>query len=120
MATRSQYVRDIDTNRPGHVVEVRVLYQTGGSNWFHGTEERGGYYATFQVVEVKVGDGYVSRISMLGSGRKVLMSEAGRFGQKAMSRAVDIIRKRIDEQDPETVKHMTEVASADYLTLQLR
>jgi hypothetical protein len=79
-------------NRPQDFLEVSVSYQMGGSNYFHGTDERRGYYLLVQLVTIEVRGAYIRRSFMVGtSGTKRLLEEATRFGAPKLERLAQAV-----------------------------
>jgi hypothetical protein len=103
--TRKQLIRDFPlampegnpTHTPTHL-RVTVAYQKAGTNWAHGDEERGGYYAHVKAVE-KMPDGIIRYVLFI-NGFKVYVAPAKRFSAKRFADAVGAVEEGLD--NPET------------------
>jgi hypothetical protein len=69
-------------------LKVHLFYNKGGMNYFHGKEEKRGYYLSVQPVEIKQCDGYQMETSIAFSGAKRLILEVKRQSDKAYNQAV--------------------------------
>jgi len=78
-------------------LEVSVSYDDGAAV-FSGPRQRGYYaHATVIVEERKPGSGFIGRkFTLFGSGRKMLLAPATRFGQKQLEVQADAFARNID------------------------
>jgi hypothetical protein len=69
-------------------LKINVYYNKGGMNYFHGKEERRGYYLSVTPVEIKQCEGYQMESFLAFSGAKRLVLEVKRQSDKAYNQAV--------------------------------
>ncbi len=91
------------------VLRIRVWYEEGGSNWFHGTTNERGYYlgVTPETIETTA-EGFKMRRTRLGSGLKKLLLAAKRFSAKKLEEVA-----REAGQNPELVAKITTLVKAE-------
>jgi hypothetical protein len=69
-------------------LKVHLFYNKGGMNYFHGKEERRGYYLSVTPVEIEQRNGYQTEHFLMFSGAKRLVLEVKRQSDKAYNQAV--------------------------------
>lgn len=69
-------------------LKVHLYYDKGGMNYFHGKEEKRGYYLLVQPVEFMQCDSYQMESYVAFSGAKRLVLEVKRQSDKAYNQAV--------------------------------
>jgi hypothetical protein len=69
-------------------LKINVYYNKGGMNYFHGKEERRGYYLSVTPVEIEQRNGYQTESVLMFSGAKRLVLEVKRQSDKAYNQAV--------------------------------
>lgn len=69
-------------------LEIKVYYNKGGMNYFHGKEERRGYYLSVTPIEFMQCDSYQMTSYTAFSGAKRLVLEVKRQSDKAYNQAV--------------------------------
>ncbi|WP_090739320.1 hypothetical protein [Paenibacillus sp. Mc5Re-14] len=84
-----QIVKDFEMNKMR--VEVKIVYDLGGMNYFTSNVDARGYYVHVQPYTVEKHDGYSMR-KMLGfSGVKMLLLEVNRKSAKKLQEAVNMV-----------------------------
>ena len=86
---RSKRIALLDTTSK-EKLEVTVSYDVGGMSMWDYKEYPRGYYLSVKAVEIDTSRGYTCTSFMLGSGLRSFITEATRFGAKAMAKAADI------------------------------
>lgn len=93
MATRTRKVRSVEISilktTSEDLLEVKVGYELGGTNWFSGKPTSRGYYVSVQPVRIE--DGF--RVFMAFSGVKALVTEAKRYSDKGLLEAADKVKQ---------------------------
>jgi hypothetical protein len=75
----------VEGNPEINCIEVDLQYEDGGYNHWHSTRICRGYYVDIAAVHVMVRGGIASKTLMSdGSGYRLLLEEASRFGQKKL------------------------------------
>lgn len=77
---KSIRIADLPTGKEGHVIDVGLVYDSGGMNYFSGAVYPRGYFLYARPAEV--GNGV--RVITMFHGVKDLVAEAGRFSQRKM------------------------------------
>lgn len=104
--TTSIQVEEIPTTKPGHVLEVTVIYSEGGINYWNGTMNNPkGIFVHVTPVELKPTStpGIVMKGFTVGSGIKKKVEELSRYSEKKLRDAAGRLKA-----DPEFYRELVE------------
>ena len=108
MKTRSVVAHNLETNKPGTIVRVKVIHSMGGLNYFDYKTYPKGYYFIVQPIEIH--DGFERQT--MGSGIKVFIEDAARMSKPKMTKMATTI-----DQHPKYQEVLTTVLLDHGLTL---
>ena len=95
MKTRSVVAHNLETNKPGTIVRVKVIHSMGGLNYFDYKTYPKGYYFIVQPIEIH--DGFERQT--MGSGIKVFIEDAARMSKPKMTKIAASIQQHPKYQE---------------------
>ena len=92
-------------------LKIAYYYHLGGMNYFTGTNEARGYYASVLPVKISKGEGYTSESFTAFTGTKQLIEPSARYNEKILL----TIKDKTKDILPTLIKH---VVTSNKLTLK--